>query len=234
MTFPEMHLAGEAVAALIDGELSRGAYGRALDHMVRCVECRTAVSVQRQAKAALVGAGIPSVPTDLLSRLHLVPMTTDLSTGGPGGPGAGGFGGPGTLAVAGGEFVWAPLDPPGTATPAGGRGPRSPRWHAPTRHAPSRPRSYPIQRSRSVRLRRGLAGAVAGLAFGVVSAAAPLGSSGVSLQQPGVVNRGPAVVPAGVGSGFSPFQRTDRTRTVPQLRGDEDDGVHTAAVLTVR
>ena len=54
MTLPEVHLAGEALAALIDGELSQAAYHRALDHMVRCAECRTAVNAQRQAKAALV------------------------------------------------------------------------------------------------------------------------------------------------------------------------------------
>ena len=97
MTLPEVHLAGEAVAALIDGELSQGAYHRALDHMVRCHECRTAVNAQRQAKAALVGTEIPAVPNGLLSRLHAVPMTTDI-----GGPRAG------ILAVADGELVWAP------------------------------------------------------------------------------------------------------------------------------
>ena len=202
MTLPEVHLAGEALAALIDGELSRGAYHRALDHMARCPECRTAVNAQRQAKAVLVDAGIPAVPNGLLSRLHAVPMTTEL-----GGPHAG------VLAVYDGELRWAPTDlpgappaagQPGTASPVARRGPRTQR-----RHTPSRPRSYPVNRARSVRLRRGLAGTLAGLAFGVVAAAAPIGSSGVSLQQPGVVNRGPQVVPASVGFGINLGPRRD-------------------------
>ena len=38
------HLAGEAIAALVDGELARGAHQRALDHLARCPECRAAVN----------------------------------------------------------------------------------------------------------------------------------------------------------------------------------------------
>ena len=82
MSLPEVHLAGEAVAALIDGELGRGASQRALHHLAHCVECRSAVTLQRQAKAALVGAEIPAVPGDLLSRLRSVPMTVRPSTPG--------------------------------------------------------------------------------------------------------------------------------------------------------
>jgi len=176
------------MAALIDGELSRGAHHRALDHLAHCEECRTVVHLQRQAKAALVGAGIPAVPGDLLCRLRSVPMTTDLDTTTPG-----------QLAMADGELVWVPAarpEPPNTEPPA-----RRPRTRRTPR--PDRPRSYPIHRTRSVRLRRGLAGTLAGLAFGVVSAAAPLGSSGIGLQRPGVVERDPQVVPAGVGFGLN-------------------------------
>ncbi len=226
MTLPEVHLAGEALAALIDGELSRGAYHRALDHMARCTECRTAVAAQRQAKAALVGAGLPTVPDNLLSRLHEVPMTTDIGDRG------GGLGGPGTLAVADGGLVWAPVAPPGTATPAARRHPRT------RRHRVGRPRSYPVTRVRSVRLRRGLAGTLAGLAFGVVTAAAPLGSTGVSLQQPGVVDRGPQTVPASVGFGVNIAPRreigtsTDRSvrPATDPLRGESATTVRQAAV----
>lgn len=196
MTLPEVHLAGVAVAALIDGELSRAAYHRALDHMVRCAECRTAVGAQRQAKATLVAAAIPAPPNDLLSRLHAVPMTTDL-----GGPRCG------LLAVVDGELVLLPPNgppgppaassPPGTASPtAARRGPRGQRsFH------PRRPRPYPIGRARSIRLRRSLAGTLAGLAVGVATAASPIGST-AGLQQSGVVNREPQVVPARVGFGL--------------------------------
>src|SRR5262249_11228026 len=127
-------------------------------------------------------AGPPAVPGDLFGRLCSVPMTTDLD-------------GPGTLAVDDdGELGWVPGDPPGSATQAAGRRPDTQ-----PRPRRTRPRSYPVSRARSVRLRRGLAGTLAGLAFGVVSAAAPLGSSGANLQQSGVVNRERQVVPAGVG-----------------------------------
>jgi hypothetical protein len=222
VSLPEVHLAGEAVAALIDGELGRGAHQRALDHLAHCEECRTAVHLQRQAKSALVGAGIPTVPGDLLCRLRSVPMTADLDGSAPG-----------QLAMAGDELVWVPAarsDPlarPGAAgrpepvtvspngvspngTPLNGvpSNVEAPNVEAPPRRQrtrrkpqPGRPRSYPVSRTRSVRLRRGLAGTLAGLAFGVVSAAAPLGSSGVGMQQPNVVGRDPQVVPAGVGFG---------------------------------
>jgi hypothetical protein len=204
VSLPEVHLAGEAVAALIDGELGRGAHQRALDHLAYCEECRTAVHLQRQAKAALVGAGVPAVPGDLLCRLRSVPLTTDLDASPPG-----------QLAMADGELVWVPVarpeQAPATAPPTTVSTDNvPPNWEAPPRRhrigrkpRPDRPRSYPVHRTRSVRLRRGLAGTLAGLAFGVVSAAAPLGSSGVGLQQPGVVERDPHVVPAGVGFGLN-------------------------------
>jgi hypothetical protein len=201
VTLPELHLAGEAVAALIDGELSPVACHRALDHLARCAECCTAVTAQRQAKAALVGSPVPDLPIGLLSRLHEVPMTTDL-----------GGSRPGALAVVDGALVWVPGEPPGgaaapgTASPAG-RGPSPGR----ARRGPSRPRSYPVGRARSVRLRRSLAGTLAGLAVGVVTAAAPVGTTGVGLQQSGVVTGGPQVVRGdlgGVGVRFTPRRET--------------------------
>jgi hypothetical protein len=202
VTFPELHLAGEAIAALVDGELSRHARGRALDHTARCPECRTAVNAQRQAKAALVAASVPSLPGDLLSRLHEVPMTADISSGPPGG----------TLAVSGSELVWAPVDPRAAAAVAPPQraqsGPRRP----PTARADvRRPRPYPmIGRANSRRLRRGLAGTLAGLAFGVVAAAAPMtGVVAGGSAEPNVVNRNPQVVPAGVG--LLPSRKDTRT-----------------------
>jgi hypothetical protein len=248
VSLPEVHLAGEAVAALIDGELGRGAHQRALDHLAQCEECRTAVHLQRQAKAALVGAEIPAVPGDLLCRLRSVPMTTDLDASGPG-----------QLAMADGELVWVPAarpeqdarpEPVSRTVSPNSVPPNSvpPIVEAPARRhrtrrkpRPDRPRSYPIHRIRSVRLRRGLAGTLAGLAFGVVSAAAPLGSSGVGLQQPGVVERDPRVVPAGVGVGLNlpprrPTGSVDRSVRPTPVRTAPTRSVlpATASVSTIR
>jgi hypothetical protein len=219
VTLPELHLAGEAIAALVDGELSRHAESRALDHTARCPECRLAVTAQRQAKAALIAATVPALSCALLSRLHDVPMTTDLSKELPGGPGGG------TLAVSdrGEELLWAPL----TAAPAvapvrsAAPGPRRPRGHR--RQRASRPSSYPTAgRAHSTRLRRGLAGTLAGLAFGVVAAAVPIGAVGTVSEpnNPGVVNRGPQVVPAGVGVGLTvPGRQRDTTTVTTRLGG---------------
>ncbi|MDN5682717.1 MULTISPECIES: anti-sigma factor [Corynebacterium] len=70
------HLTPEVVAALVDGELSRGAEHRARIHLVHCEECRDEVRAQRQASDRLRG----SIPMDqlhasgsLLSRLVRIP-----------------------------------------------------------------------------------------------------------------------------------------------------------------
>ncbi|MCJ7859307.1 anti-sigma factor family protein [Corynebacterium kalidii] len=70
------HLTPEVVAALVDGELTRGAEHRARIHLVHCVECRDEVREQRQASELLRG----SIPLDqvrvsgsLLSRLVQIP-----------------------------------------------------------------------------------------------------------------------------------------------------------------
>ncbi|WP_420098819.1 anti-sigma factor family protein [Corynebacterium sp.] len=70
------HLTPEVVAALVDGELSRGAEHRARIHLVHCEECRAEVRAQRQASDRLRG----SIPMEqvhasgsLLSRLVRIP-----------------------------------------------------------------------------------------------------------------------------------------------------------------
>ncbi len=70
------HLTPEVVAALVDGELTRGAEHRARIHLVHCEECRDEVREQRQASELLRG----SIPMDqvhasgrLLSRLVQIP-----------------------------------------------------------------------------------------------------------------------------------------------------------------
>jgi anti-sigma factor RsiW len=73
---PVDHLAQEAVAALVDGELPAGPAARAARHLAGCAGCRMAVQAQREAKEALHASADVAVPTDLLSRLNAIPFTT--------------------------------------------------------------------------------------------------------------------------------------------------------------
>ncbi|MEI4270579.1 zf-HC2 domain-containing protein [Klenkia sp. LSe6-5] len=108
MNIPASHLAQEAIAALVDGELSGVAAGRAARHLTGCLQCRLAVEAQREAKEALHTSRDVAVPGDLLSRLQAIPFTADVSS-------SGGFGGSTPLLagpdrVVGGAFS-APLTP---------------------------------------------------------------------------------------------------------------------------
>ena len=86
MSLPESHLAQEAIAALVDGELASGPAARAARHLAGCTYCRMAVQAQREAKEALHGATDVAIPGDLLSRLRDIPFTAEVP--GAGGPGA--------------------------------------------------------------------------------------------------------------------------------------------------
>ena len=90
MNIPVSHLAQEAIAALVDGELSGTAAGRAARHLTGCLQCRMAVEAQREAKEALHTSRDVAVPGDLLSRLQAIPFTADVSA-------TGGFGGADTV-----------------------------------------------------------------------------------------------------------------------------------------
>ena len=104
MTIPESHLAQEAIAALVDGELPAGPAGRAAKHLAGCAQCRLLVQAQREAKEALNRSRDVDVPGDLLSRLQAIPFTTDV----PGGPGLGGLAaGPGELTMHGATGSWS-------------------------------------------------------------------------------------------------------------------------------
>ncbi len=106
MTIPESHLAQEAIAALVDGELPAGPAGRAARHLSGCLTCRLAVDAQREAKQALHGSRDVDVPGDLLSRLCAIPFTADVP--GAGGGGAGTMSaGPGELTVSGASGSWS-------------------------------------------------------------------------------------------------------------------------------
>ena len=73
------HLTTEAVAALVDGELSAGAESRAKVHLVHCSDCREEVRAQRQAAARMRDqAGTMSgvhAPGALLDRLTGIPAS---------------------------------------------------------------------------------------------------------------------------------------------------------------
>lgn len=144
MSIPESHLAQEAIAALVDGELGAGPAARAARHLAGCLQCRMAVQAQREAKDALHGSHEVAVPGDLMSRLCAIPFTADVP--GPGGPGALAAG-PRGLTVQDGAGAWevdlGPQDRP--------QRPDHARW-----------------------LRRGFVGALTGLGVGVTALALAL------------------------------------------------------------
>jgi hypothetical protein len=198
MTLPDVHLAGEAVAAYVDDALSPTAHDRAERHLYACAECRTVVDAQREAKVLLAAALDPAMPSSLLTRLRDIPMTADLG------------GSDIVFAIDGEELAWtrvpSPPDPrdvnlygqasvlplPAPAQSTGAAAPAVRWWRFGSASIPSdpagthpsshlevggrggRPRSYPSTRRRS----RRLAGAIAGLAFGVIASAASTGTSG--------------------------------------------------------
>ena len=151
MNIPESHLAQEAVAALVDGELGGGPAARAARHLAGCAQCRMAVQAQREAKEALHASSDVAVPGDLLSRLCAIPFTADV-------PGTGGGLGamsadPGQLTVSSATGSWSvPLAP----APAASDRPGHARW-----------------------LRRGFVGVLGVLGVGVTALALnlPAGSS---------------------------------------------------------
>jgi anti-sigma factor RsiW len=144
VNIPESHLAQEAIAALVDGELDAGPAGRAARHLAGCTQCRMAVQAQREAKEALHEAADVALPGDLLSRLCAIPFTADVPSGGNlGGLSAG----PGSLVMDGPSGGWS-VDLAPAARPA--RSDQA-RW-----------------------LRRGVAGTLAGLGLGVALLAVTL------------------------------------------------------------
>jgi hypothetical protein len=164
VNIPESHLAQEAIAALVDGELGGGPAARAARHLTGCAQCRMAVQAQREAKEALHASSDVAVPGDLLSRLCAIPFTADVPGSG------GGFGamsaGPGQLTVSGATGSWSvPLTP----SPGAGDRPGHARW-----------------------LRRGFLGTLGVLGIGVTALALnlPAGSSEGGRPAPESVARG--------------------------------------------
>ena len=159
MSVPVTHLAQEAVAALVDGELTSGAAARAARHLAGCLQCRLAVEAQREAKSALLDTSDVAVPGDLLSRLQQIPFTADVP----------GNGSDSTL-FAGGDVL--------TSSGDGGS------WSVPLT-----PSSPPLRPGQARWFRRGLIGVVAGLGVGVAALAATLPGTDPAPDRPGTVAR---------------------------------------------
>lgn len=79
------HLAPEAVAAYVDGELTVNAHLRAGSHLELCGECRNAVDAQLAARSMLRSSSGPlAVPPSLLGTLSAIPtQEIDVSRPGP-------------------------------------------------------------------------------------------------------------------------------------------------------
>lgn len=70
---PTEHLAPEAVAAFVDGELASNARMRATHHLAHCAECMNAVDAQFAARSRLRAAGDVTMPAGLLGQLSQIP-----------------------------------------------------------------------------------------------------------------------------------------------------------------
>lgn len=70
---PTDHLATEAVAAYVDGELRMNAHLRAARHIAACAECAAEVDAQAAARTALRGCADITMPLGLLGALADIP-----------------------------------------------------------------------------------------------------------------------------------------------------------------
>jgi|GEM_PF-4997903 len=75
------HLASEAIAAYVDGELRMNPYLRAAEHLARCPECAAEVEAQQQARIALRQSGQISAPNGLHDTLSRIPLADLTATG---------------------------------------------------------------------------------------------------------------------------------------------------------
>jgi hypothetical protein len=214
VTLPDLHLSEDALAAYVDRTLSATADERAAKHLRSCAECRTAVDVEREAKALLGAAPDPSLPAGLMARLLDVPMTADLG------------GSDQVLAIDGDRLGWS------TGSTNSDTRVVERRATAPARPRPQvRPTgaARPAGRSaRARRTRRGLAVSLAGLAFGVIASAASAGAGGATAARVGDVP-GPSNTRLVVGS-TAPI---DITRAFQFRRPGESGGVLKAATVSL-
>jgi hypothetical protein len=85
------HLAIEAVAAYVDGELPMKAHLRAANHLRQCPQCSAEVDAQGQARTALRDSRPVTMPSTLMGLLSQIPQSTPEE---PEPPTGGDFGGP--------------------------------------------------------------------------------------------------------------------------------------------
>ncbi len=76
--FAEQHLALDALVAFVDGELTPQACDRAAAHVASCPSCAAEAAAQRQARAAVRSAEVPSVSPELLRTLQSIPAEAEL------------------------------------------------------------------------------------------------------------------------------------------------------------
>lgn len=69
------HLATEAVAAYVDGELPMKAHLRAAGHLSACPQCAAEVDAQSQARAALRESLPVHMPSTLMGLLSAIPQS---------------------------------------------------------------------------------------------------------------------------------------------------------------
>ncbi|MBF6131789.1 hypothetical protein IU501_02055 [Nocardia otitidiscaviarum] len=72
---PTEHLATEAIAAYVDGELRMNAYLRASHHLSVCPECAAEVESQQQARIALRQSSHITAPLRLHDTLSRIPIS---------------------------------------------------------------------------------------------------------------------------------------------------------------
>ncbi|QLY32798.1 hypothetical protein [Nocardia huaxiensis] len=72
---PTEHLASEAIAAYVDGELRMNAYLRAAQHLSQCRECAAEVHAQEQARIALRQSEHITAPLRLHDTLSRIPLS---------------------------------------------------------------------------------------------------------------------------------------------------------------
>lgn len=69
------HLASEAIAAYVDGELRMGAHMRASQHLAMCPECAAEVEAQQNARRMLRHSACDiTIPSSLLGMLSQIPL----------------------------------------------------------------------------------------------------------------------------------------------------------------
>lgn len=79
-SWPDQHLALDALVAFVDGELTPTAYDRAAAHLAHCPTCASEAATQRQVRSAVRTATAPDLSPQFLATLRSIPSTAELPT----------------------------------------------------------------------------------------------------------------------------------------------------------